>query len=170
MSDWQHKEGDLVGLNWKIPAPKSDRHIRFMYADVNYWKTFVANRWTCPMGQPGCLSIFGKPPLTLKEKADQALDNPLMHYADRNAPNEDHRMIFEHMMAEYSIKTEGRGRVVNEWAMKPRQTENHLFDCLVGCCVAASLIGVRLSGHSPIEAQRPKRKKRIWKAKQNRKK
>jgi len=44
------------------------------------------------------------------------------------------------------VKTEGRGRTVDEWKMRPSVTDNHWFDCLVGCAVAASMQGVVLPG------------------------
>jgi len=58
-------------------------------------------------------------------------------------------MFAEHMTSEYSIRTEGRGRVVDEWALRPGRAENHFWDCLVGCAVAASEQGIVLSGSSP---------------------
>ena len=73
------------------------------------------------MGDRGCLSLFGDSP-------DQ------------------HRLFAEHMSAEYRVKTEGRGRTVDEWKMRPERGDNHWFDGLVGCAVAASMQGVVLQG------------------------
>ena len=42
------------------------------------------------------------------------------------------------------MKTEGRGRVVDEWKLRPETSENHWLDCLVGADVAASMQGVHL--------------------------
>ncbi len=44
------------------------------------------------------------------------------------------------------MKTEGRGRAVDEWKLRPEATENHWLDCLVGCAVAASIQGAILPG------------------------
>lgn len=71
------------------------------------------------MGDRGCLSLFG-------DKADL------------------HRLFAEHMTAEYRVKTEGRGRTVDEWKMRPERSDNHWLDCLVGCAVGASMQGVSL--------------------------
>ena len=73
------------------------------------------------MGDRGCLSLFG--------------DTPNLH-----------RLLAEHLTAEYRVKTEGRGRTVDEWKTRPATTDNHWFDCLVGCAVAASMQGVVLPG------------------------
>ncbi len=55
-------------------------------------------------------------------------------------------MFAEHVTSEYRVKIEGRGRVVDEWKMRPETSENHWLDCLVGCAVAASMQGVVLPG------------------------
>ena len=73
------------------------------------------------MGDRGCLSLFGDTP-------------------------ERHRLFADHLTSEYRIKTEGRGRTVDEWKIRPERGDNHWFDCLVGCAVAASMQGVVLEG------------------------
>jgi hypothetical protein len=82
------------------------------------------------MGDRGCLSLFG--------------DKPEMH-----------RLFAEHITAEYRVKTEGRGRTVDEWKLRPSAVDNHWLDGLVGCAVAASIQGVILPGTDNI--QTPKR-------------
>ena len=57
-----------------------------------------------------------------------------------------HRLLAEHLTAEYRVKTEGRGRTVDEWKLRPEASENHWLDCLVGCAVAASIQGAVLPG------------------------
>lgn len=73
------------------------------------------------MGDRGCLSLFG------------------------NSAHK-HRMFAEQVTAEYYIKTEGRGRTVDEWKARPEQPDNHWLDCLVGSAVAASMQGCVLPG------------------------
>jgi hypothetical protein len=53
-------------------------------------------------------------------------------------------MLSEHLTSEYFVKTEARGRTVDEWKQRPEQPDNHWFDCLVGSSVAASMMGARL--------------------------
>lgn len=57
-----------------------------------------------------------------------------------------HRLLAEHLTAEYRVQTIGRGRTVDEWKMRPEQTDNHWLDGLVGCAVAASIQGTSLLG------------------------
>ena len=67
---------------------------------------------------------------------------------------EQHRLLAEHLTAEYRVKTEGRGRVVDEWKQRPERGDNHWFDGLVGCAVAASLQGVTLPGTEAVRSLR----------------
>ena len=57
-----------------------------------------------------------------------------------------HRLFAEHITAEYRVKTEGRGRTVDEWKLRAAAVDNHWLDCLVGCGVAASIQGAILPG------------------------
>jgi hypothetical protein len=65
-------------------------------------------------------------------------------------------MLAEQLTAEYFVKTEGRGRTVDEWKMRPEQSDNHWLDCLVGAAVAASMQGAVLFGTDGVAS--PKRK------------
>jgi phage terminase large subunit GpA-like protein len=120
-SEYTRKRGDRVGHNWRIPNVHGKRAVRHVVYDTNYWKSFIHARLAVPMGDPGCLSLFGRGP-------------------------EAHRLFAEHLTAEYKVRTEGRGRVVDEWKVKPNQPDNHWFDGIVGCAVAASVQGVALPG------------------------
>ena len=64
---------------------------------------------------------------------------------------EAHRLFAEHLVAEYRVRTQGRGRTVDEWKPRPGQPDNHWLDCLVGNAVAASIVGAVLleMGHRP---------------------
>jgi len=120
-SEYKRKPGDRVGHNWRMPNVHGKRAVRHIVFDTNYWKSFVHARLAVPMGDRSCLSLFG-------ERPDQ------------------HRLLAEHLTAEYRVKTEGRGRTVDEWKMRPERGDNHWFDCLVGCSVAASMLGAILLG------------------------
>ena len=126
-SEYQQHPGERLGLNWRIPSLQARRTIRHVVYDTNYWKSFVCARFLVPMGQRGCLSLFGNRP-------------------------EHHRLFAEHLTAEYRVKTEGRGRVVDEWKLRPGSPDNHWLDGLVGCAVAASMQGVALSGMQKYQA------------------
>ncbi|MBN1510599.1 MAG: phage terminase large subunit family protein, partial [Phycisphaerae bacterium] len=120
-SEYKRKRGDRVGLNWRIPVMRGKRAVRHVVYDTNYWKSFVHARFAVAMGDPGCLSLFGRTP-------DQ------------------HRLLAEHVTSEYRVKTEGRGRTVDEWRLRADGLDNHWLDCLVGSAVAASMQGATLFG------------------------
>jgi hypothetical protein len=120
-SEYKRKAGDRVGHNWRMPNVHGKRAVRHVVYDTNYWKSFIHGRLSVAMGDRGCLSLFGDSP-------DQ------------------HRLFGEHATSEYRIKTEGRGRTVDEWKLRPERGDNHWFDCLVGCAVAASIQGAALLG------------------------
>jgi hypothetical protein len=125
---YKRKPGDLIGLNWRVPALVGRRAIRHVLYDTNYWKSFVHTRLATPMGDHGGLSVFGRQP-------------------------ELHRMLAEHCTSEYWVLTEGRGRQVNEWKLRPSISDNHLWDGLVGCAVGASMLGVTLPTLATTGAQ-----------------
>lgn len=129
-SEYKRRLGDRIGHNWRIPNVQGKRAVRHVVFDTNYWKSFLYARLAVSMGDRGALSLFGDTP-------------------DR------HRLFAEHLTAEYRVKTEGRGRTVDEWKLRPSASENHWFDCLVGCAVAASMQGVTLPGTESRSA--PKR-------------
>lgn len=131
-SEYKRRPGDRIGHNWRVPNVHGKRTIRHVLFDTNYWKTFVHARLAVPMGDRGCLSLFGQSP-------DQ------------------HRLLAEHLTAEYRVKTEGRGRTVDEWKLRPERSDNHWLDCLVGAAVAASMQGVSLPSFEAIAASRRQR-------------
>ena len=133
-SEYKKKAGDRVGHNWRMPNVQGRRATRYLLFDANYWKSFIYARLSTPLGGPGSLSFWG--------------DNPIAH-----------RMIADHLVSEYRTRTTGRGREVDEWQQKPGRPDNHLFDCLVGAAVAASVAGVELPGAGVSQAGGSERRK-----------
>jgi len=84
------------------------------------------------MGDPGCLSLYGR---------------------DKNC----HRLLADHLTAEYRVRVEAQNRVIDEWKSRATHPDNHWFDCLVGCAVAASMQGAVLQGTA--SAAKPKRQR-----------
>ncbi|OGV53695.1 MAG: hypothetical protein A2X49_12690 [Lentisphaerae bacterium GWF2_52_8] len=121
MTEYRRQPGDRIGHNWMIPNVRGKRAIRHALFDANYWKSFIHARLAVSMGDKGCLSLFGR---------------------DSNT----HQLLAEHLTAEYRVKTEGRGRSVDEWKLRPDASDNHWLDCLSGCAVAASIQGTTLPG------------------------
>ena len=118
-AEYKRKRGDRVGLHWRIPNVAGKRQVRHVLVDTNYWKSFVHARLAVAMGDPGCLSLFGRDETT-------------------------HRLLADHLTAEYRVKAAAQGRVVDEWKLRATRPDNHWLDCIVGCAVAASLQGVTI--------------------------
>ena len=133
-SQYMVKRGDQTGHYWRIPGVGGSRELRTVNIDTNYWKSFVQARLSTALGDPGCLSLFG-------------------------SEGGRHRLLAEHLTSEYRVRTEGRGRKVDEWKVRPSSVDNHWLDCLVGCTVAASMQGCALAGQQPAKPRRRRRYK-----------
>lgn len=131
MKDWKPKPGERIGTSWVISSGGGARGIRHVTADVNFWKTLVNSRLAIPLGGRGAFALFG-------QKAHE------------------HRLIAEHFTSETRVRTEGRGRKVDEWRTRPDRPDNHWFDGLVGAAVAASIEGVAMPEWAPAAPQRKK--------------
>ena len=136
MSEYKKAAGDRVGLNWRMPNIRGKRAVRHVVFDANYWKSFVASRLLMAVGDRGCLSLWGR-------------------------SGETHMLFAEHLTAEYRVKTEGRGRKVEEWKMRPEAKDNHWWDGAVGCAVAASMVGCVLAGTDAHAREKPKVKVKL---------
>lgn len=125
MSEWAKEAGEQIGHDWRRRLTKNER-VRHVLYDTNTWKTLVQRKLATPLGGYGSLSLY---------KASPAR----------------HRMFAEHCTAEPHERTAGRGREIVEWLPPIRSRDNHLYDCLVGAAVAASVAGVKASGHGQIK-------------------
>jgi hypothetical protein len=130
MGDWHKHPGDKVGLNWTIPA-RIKRSMKRIIYDTNFWKSFLQARLAASFGELGNLSLWGNTPKT-------------------------HQLFSEHLVSEYKVKTEARGRIVEEWELKATRPDNHWLDCLTGCCVAASVEGSVLAAQENRKIKREK--------------
>ena len=119
MTEYRKQPGDRLGLNWMMPNVAGKRAIRHVIYDSNFWKSFVHARLAVPLGDKGSLSLYGRIPGI-------------------------HQLFAEHLTAEYRVKTQGRGRWVDEWKLKPERSDNHWLDCTAGCAVCASMLGATL--------------------------
>ena len=119
MTEYRKQPGDRLGLNWMMPNVAGKRAIRHVIYDSNYWKSFIHARLAVPLGDKGSLSLYGRLPGI-------------------------HQLFAEHLTAEYRVKTQGRGRWVDEWKLKPERSDNHWLDCTAGCAVCASMLGATL--------------------------
>lgn len=135
MSSYKRKPGERHGHNWYMPAVARTAEVRHVMIDTNYWKTFIHERLNLMPGDRGALTLYGK--------------------------STQHGMIADHIGAsETTTRTEGQGRIVHEWKLKPARPDNHLFDCLVGSAVAASMCGIK-AGDESFGEQRARRKVKL---------
>ena len=118
MDEYSDVDGALVGDHWRMDPVKKRGQIRYIHADVNYWKSFSHRCLATPLATPGCVSFWGS-----KDDA--------------------HRMWAEHIAeSEYFVRTEGRGRTVDQWDRFSNQPDNHGFDTHVYNHVLASFLGI----------------------------
>lgn len=116
--------GDKLGLHWRISQMSAGQ--RSVRYDTNYWKSFVAARLRMGVGAPETITL---------------------HQGD-------HELLLQHLTSEFPVRTEARGRVVDEW--KSAGKENHWLDGLVGSAVAASIAGVQPTATEAGGRQRKK--------------
>ncbi|MGN6547730.1 MAG: terminase gpA endonuclease subunit [Aureliella sp.] len=131
MSEWQAKPGERKGPFWILrPTLGGGRHA---IVDTNAAKTFVNSRLNVAIGDPGSLSLYRPSLLT------------------------EHRMLAEHWTAEtVETVTSSGGRSGEVWELPPAKPDNHLWDCLVGSAVMASLSGAQLGELKIRKANRTK--------------
>jgi hypothetical protein len=132
ITEWGKQEGERRGLNWVLRPTPAYKSLRLAQYDANFFKSFIATRLSTAMGDKSALTLFGTKP-------------------------QDHRMLADHLCSEFRVRTQrvGSTREVDEWKKRPEQVDNHLWDCLVGCAVAASIQGISLMDGPKLE--KPKR-------------
>ena len=135
MTEYRKQPGDRLGFNWMMPNVAGKRAIRHVIYDSNYWKSFVHARLAVALADKGSLTLYGRIPGV-------------------------HQLLAEHLTAEYRVKTQGRGRTVDEWKLKPQSHDNHWLDCCAGCAVCASMLGATMPEFLPVRAA-PKARLRL---------
>ena len=129
ISTWARKPGETHGHFWIIPNVSRTAEFPHVAANVNYWKSFVHEHLAIAPGDVGSLTIFGR--------------------------ERDHELFAQHIAnSETWTETEGWGRKVREWTPRPGKPDNHWLDCLVGCAVAASMVGIKVPGETTPKRQR----------------
>jgi hypothetical protein len=112
------------GHYWYVPNVRKTGEFPHVLVDVNYWKTFVHTGFITAAGDRGSLNLF-------------------------DCEGDGHDLFAEHVARSESwVETTGLGRMVREWSPRPTRPDNHWFDCLVGCCAAASMCGVKAPGET----------------------
>jgi len=114
--------GEVLGNHW-IKKRNNKQAVTGIRADVNYWKSRAAKALTCLPSIRGAITLYG----TSGENGTRLTD---------------HRMIGDHYASEKGTRltNEDRKRTVTVFSLKPNR-ENHYWDNLIGCMVAASIKG-----------------------------
>ncbi len=112
------------GMQWVEIRRDNPVHVHF---DSNTWKSHAARRLLTTVGAPSALTLPG--------------DDP-----------QNHRLLVEHLTAEQpkSLAYEGVPGIV--WELIPSR-DNDWWDCLVGCAMAASILGCGLAGESAAKKE-----------------
>lgn len=124
------KAGERMGFGWRMPPTRGTRAPRYCLVDTNTWKSAMMDRWTTEAGEPGAWWLYRAAPLR-------------------------HRMIADNLSAEYPTKTQGHGRELFEWGVRPGR-DNHLLDSTILSAVGASILGVKVPGESDRVVRRRK--------------
>jgi hypothetical protein len=117
MGSYPVRAGERRGNNWILKPDAEATGLRHLLYDGNFWKSFLHSHLRIKYPASESLSLWGN-------------------------DHRSHEMFADHMCSETPIRTEGRGRVVEQWELRPERPDNHFFDCLVGCAVGASFVGV----------------------------
>jgi hypothetical protein len=147
--DYQRKPGERVGANWRIPISKNSGEVRHVLFDSNHWKSFVHERFSTATGERGCYSLYGRSPQPDAAVPSQALRGDY------------HRGFATHIVSEYRVVTEGRGRKCDEWSLRPERMDNHWLDDLVMASVAASMQGASMTGAEQPRGGRQRKVRKI---------
>ena len=111
-----------IGEGYHIAHLRASR-MHLVEVDADHWRTFVHQRLTTPIGQPGALTLF-------------------------QAPSHVHLSLAKRLTAERQTEefVVGKG-VVTRWERIRRS--NHWLDALYNACAAGQLVGVRLLEQKP---------------------
>jgi len=131
---YTQRPGEVLGNHWYIPNVRRTAQFPHVLVDTNYWKSFVHTGLLTAPSDRGCISLYG----TAKTN---------------------HVLFAEHIArSERWVEVTGPYGTVREWSVLPTKPDNHWLDCLVGCAVAASMLGVRVPGQDA----KPVRKRRRY--------
>ena len=117
MALWTKKRGVRRGHNWTMQKP--DRRLLLsVFYDTNYWKTEVHQGLLIPSAHTQAINLYSE-------------------------ARSHHQMLADQLCSERAVRCEAKGRIVDEWELPSNRPDNHYWDNLVACAVAASLCGVK---------------------------
>jgi hypothetical protein len=119
---------DPEAPRWYYPIENIDGGVLRVHFDANFWKSVIASRLT-QVASEGAWHLWG----------------------DRR---QDHGHYVSHLLAERPSQVTAEGRTVNVWEVRGSK-DNHWWDTLVGCSVAASMMGCVLPTESVLQIDEP---------------
>ena len=122
-----------IADGWYI-HPTKIKDAMLFHSNVDFFKSFLEERWRVPVGGRGSMTIYKK----------------------------NHPEFCSHMVAETRKRTvaTSSGEEYDKWTALIGRF-NHLLDCAVGCCALGHFLGVRLSIEEQDEHKKGKEKKRV---------
>ena len=149
---YTQKPGEVLGNHWYVPNVRRTAQFSHVLIDTNYWKSFVHGGLATAASDRGCISLYG----TLARRSlGQGGAKPA---GPRGGAGTNHALFAEHVARSESwVEVTGPHGTVREWSALPTRPDNHWLDCLVGCAVAASMLGVRVPGQDAKPVRRRKR-------------
>ena len=123
MYKFKLRENERLGARWILRRNKGVLSTRI---DSNFWKSRVADALLAPLHNPGSIRLYG-------------------------TRGTDHEMFAAHCCAEKRsrLTNEKTRRTVDVWKLPANKPDNHLWDCLCGAAVAASLRGCKIAPTPP---------------------
>jgi len=124
---WYPAKGKNVanGPGWRRTRHKKSATVWVVNYWANYWKSFGFERIITPMGGKGRLALFGD--------------------------SEDlHSEFCQQMNKESRTRVEAKGEWYDFWNAQPFKA-NHFWDCVIGCCVAASNDGALMPSQTQVQ-------------------
>lgn len=125
---WKKREGETHGRAWKISSSVGRLVALF---ETNFWKSFVRDALFAPLASKTALYLYGD-------------------------DSKHHGLIADHWAVEKYTTVSADGRSVDEWENPSNWFDQHWWDGIVGCAVAASMVGVQTpvqAGHRPAAAR-----------------
>jgi hypothetical protein len=135
MAEYVDKDGVRRGDHW-IFGKIGKRRYPTLKIDTNFWKTDIHDSFSMQLGDRGGLSIWGR-------------------------STKEHQMFAEHIASEKVVEVTAAENKIYEWEENVTGGDNHYFDCVVGCAVGASFIGIK-KPHEKDEITPKRRRARVY--------
>ena len=135
LNDLPKKDGDRVGLFWRLRSPREKEAIRHLVYDIDHWKSHHRDRLLIPQESPGACSLCA---------------------------GRDHTMYADHQLSEYSsfVHDVSTQRTVEVWEHRPERPDNHFWDTSVGNSMLGAMLGCQLPDAAAVGQQQQIRKRK----------